>query len=175
MIVVFLVPGNEFQRLGLNNCGFFLYISIKASVPVWQTMVPQGPETFLSPSVRILADVGQGRGAGVVATDFIKAGKLLARQRRPLVWSSRSAPECAGGEGPHAPNGCPITSCDYCLKPYDHNHNSYRNSTGGTGAPAKRCGACKAVYYCSVNCQRAAWPRHKAECTIFGRESFGGP
>ena len=30
--------------------------------------------------------------------------------------------------------------------------------------PLKRCTACKHVFYCSVNCQRDDWPRHKAEC-----------
>jgi hypothetical protein len=28
----------------------------------------------------------------------------------------------------------------------------------------KRCGACKAVYYCSVECQKAGWSLHKSTC-----------
>lgn len=28
----------------------------------------------------------------------------------------------------------------------------------------KRCSVCKITYYCSVACQRADWPRHKATC-----------
>lgn len=34
------------------------------------------------------------------------------------------------------------------------------------GAPKafKRCGACRKVYYCSANCQRADWGEHKKVC-----------
>jgi hypothetical protein len=28
----------------------------------------------------------------------------------------------------------------------------------------KKCGACKAMYYCSVKCQTVDWPKHKGEC-----------
>jgi hypothetical protein len=28
----------------------------------------------------------------------------------------------------------------------------------------KACGRCRRVYYCDAACQRAHWPRHKAEC-----------
>jgi ankyrin repeat protein len=27
-----------------------------------------------------------------------------------------------------------------------------------------KCGACQAMYYCSVECQRVDWPKHKGEC-----------
>ena len=30
--------------------------------------------------------------------------------------------------------------------------------------PAKACGACKIVYYCSQACQRHDWSKHKAAC-----------
>jgi len=31
----------------------------------------------------------------------------------------------------------------------------------------KRCGVCRACYYCSVDCQKAAWPEHKLSCQPF--------
>jgi hypothetical protein len=27
-----------------------------------------------------------------------------------------------------------------------------------------KCGACQAMYFCSVECQRVDWPKHKGEC-----------
>jgi hypothetical protein len=27
-----------------------------------------------------------------------------------------------------------------------------------------KCGECQAIYYCSVECQRVDWPKHKGEC-----------
>lgn len=42
----------------------------------------------------------------------------------------------------------PNKICAVCVKP---------NCTN-------RCGNCKAIYYCSIDCQKADWPRHKANC-----------
>lgn len=39
--------------------------------------------------------------------------------------------------------------CDYCLKECDS---------------LKQCTACKYAYFCNKQCQRSAWPDHKAEC-----------
>ncbi|OEH76843.1 uncharacterized protein LOC34618977 [Cyclospora cayetanensis] len=143
-------------------------------------MNSRSPKIFLSPSVRVCSDVGGNRGGGIVASEFIKAGKLLCRQQRPLVWSSRIAPECpaalapeedpserSSGGPPGEAGACSVTSCDWCLTPYDHNHKVYAGHDGRSGTAAKRCGACKAVCYCSLECQRAAWPLHKLECRIF--------
>ncbi|KAL8273891.1 hypothetical protein Esti_002214 [Eimeria stiedai] len=143
-------------------------------------------ELYFSPSVEVQEDVGPGRGAGVVARAFIKAGELLAWRRGPLVWSARASPDCRSSgapspEGVGAPSrgppeavgkgapSLPITACDACLRPYDHCSRAY-----GGGAPsreegpaAKRCSACKSVYYCSAACQRSAWTSHKKECGVF--------
>jgi hypothetical protein len=35
--------------------------------------------------------------------------------------------------------------------------------------PLGRCGRCKAVAYCSTECQRAAWPHHRVLCDASGR------
>jgi hypothetical protein len=33
-------------------------------------------------------------------------------------------------------------------------------------AALKKCKACRVVYYCSKECQRVDWPRHKRECSV---------
>jgi hypothetical protein len=35
---------------------------------------------------------------------------------------------------------------------------------GCRGAVLKKCASCMEVYFCSKECQVAAWPAHKAEC-----------
>ena len=32
------------------------------------------------------------------------------------------------------------------------------------GVRLRRCGGCSNIYYCSPECSRADWPRHKAQC-----------
>ena len=43
----------------------------------------------------------------------------------------------------------PGEACDYC---------------GGKSGDLKRCSRCKAVWYCSRNCQKDAWKTHKTRC-----------
>ena len=48
--------------------------------------------------------------------------------------------------------------CDHCgaLPP--------PSDPGGPPAPLKICSACRVRRYCSADCQRGAWPGHRAEC-----------
>ena len=36
----------------------------------------------------------------------------------------------------------------------------------GSDMGLKLCRACRAVYYCSKECQTGAWPQHKPDCLI---------
>lgn len=133
---------------------------------------------FFAPACVVLPVVSEGKGGGVVASQAIPRGTLLARQSYPLAWASRASPECGSCGGStcgmldrhHATT---VTACDYCLRPYDHNNSRYADipqdfvKQGSEGAPAKRCSRCRSVYYCSALCQREAWSSHKEECGIF--------
>ncbi|KAI9374061.1 hypothetical protein BJX61DRAFT_344395 [Aspergillus egyptiacus] len=39
----------------------------------------------------------------------------------------------------------------------------------------KRCGKCKAIWYCSRECQKADWKDHKESCSKLANEPFVGP
>ncbi|GJE89420.1 zinc finger MYND domain-containing protein [Phanerochaete sordida] len=50
-----------------------------------------------------------------------------------------------------------LTQCQHCWK-----HKTQ-------GVTFKRCSACQIEVYCSAECQRAAWPAHKAKCALNAR------
>jgi hypothetical protein len=77
-----------------------------------------------------------------------------ARGRELVAWLRRLRPgDGAGG----APPPMPVTQCAFIDCPC-------RAGGGHAAAALKRCGRCHAAYYCSVEAQKADWPRHKAEC-----------
>ncbi len=43
-------------------------------------------------------------------------------------------------------------------------HTHFCAQCGGSLPTIKRCGKCKAIRYCSADCQRIHWPFHKADC-----------
>lgn len=47
-----------------------------------------------------------------------------------------------------------LHSCSQCVKVEEVLHKF------------QRCSKCKAVFYCSLDCQRAAWPSHKLICSL---------
>ena len=57
------------------------------------------------------------------------------------------------------------TSCGQCLMPLRHTTETAQAARG------QRCSACKAVFYCSKSCQKAAWKlSHKAECAALATD-----
>jgi hypothetical protein len=61
-------------------------------------------------------------------------------------------PNCNHGPDssvPRTPKIIGVTACAVCKK---------------SNLPLQKCSRCKAVSYCSITCQKAAWPTHKATC-----------
>lgn len=52
-------------------------------------------------------------------------------------------------------------TCPYCRKPYKQPTCAYCDKSS---TDLKRCGRCKKTYYCSAECQRKDWEKHKLSC-----------
>ena len=95
-----------------------------------------------------------GGGATTVATDSGCCGKRWCRHQRMRQRHEADARDIAAA-APREPRFAdavlvvvkPWTLCMVCH-----------------GPATKRCGGCDGVRYCSVDCQAAAWPAHKALC-----------
>ena len=85
----------------------------------------------------------EAAGQGLQQT---RAGAAAGQGTATVSAQAASGPTQLGAAQPaHPPRVCAAPGCD---------------ATSGL----KRCGACRAVRYCSVQCQRAHWPAHIAEC-----------
>ena len=62
----------------------------------------------------------------------------------------------------HQKLGDPLRMCQVC-------------GQGALGRRLLRCSRCKRAFYCSVDCQKQDWPRHKATCTNTGAETTRNP
>lgn len=97
------------------------------------------------------ADHGpQQQTAGTTAAgqglQHARAGAAAGRVTATVSAQAASRPTQLGAAQPaHPPRVCAAPGCD---------------ATSGL----KRCGACRAVRYCSVQCQQTHWPAHIAEC-----------
>ncbi|KAF7290580.1 hypothetical protein MIND_01298100 [Mycena indigotica] len=52
-----------------------------------------------------------------------------------------------------------VKGCDYCGKPWSEE------------SPLKNCGRCRIARYCSPQCQKNSWPKHKKTCAPFSSEN----
>ncbi|KIY44244.1 hypothetical protein FISHEDRAFT_67841 [Fistulina hepatica ATCC 64428] len=55
--------------------------------------------------------------------------------------------------------------CDHCKRPPPASASS--SGKGGQSGSLRQCSSCHTVRYCSKECQRADWPRHKPLCKSF--------
>jgi hypothetical protein len=89
------------------------------------------------------------------------ASPLAAQLREAAAAAAASAAEAAERtreprfeRASAAARACFLSACAHC---------------GATAREARLCGACRQVYFCDAECQRAAWPTHKAACAIAAR------
>lgn len=73
--------------------------------------------------------------------------------------------------------------CDFCLKsvvpPLDKDHPNWLPESaikrlGHSSGVLKLCGACRVAKYCSKECQKSDWKRHKADCVAKAPQDVQG-
>ena len=74
--------------------------------------------------------------------------EFCLQNQPPNAWKCLGCEKFVQGEQLKRPHECTTEGvCKTCMK-----------------SCSMRCNKCKTVYYCSKNCQKEDWPRHKREC-----------
>lgn len=94
--------------------------------------------------------------------DFSDMIKLMLHSQQDQGQASQGS-----SQGDHSyPRQQPFHGLRHCVTSSSGYQGKKCANCGCINLPLKRCSACKEVYYCSVECQRADWALHKKVCTF---------
>ena len=91
--------------------------------------------------------------------------RLNSTKIQPTAWQKKNLPQ--GGDSPWLATFIRPLYLDGSLFKKDDSSLNYCSYCSKKGSNLKRCGRCKAISYCSMECQRTDWPNHKLECANF--------
>jgi MYND finger len=90
----------------------------------------------------------------------------------PYVEQTRLATLDLMGRGMEAAQQIPPSPLDAMVAPFDNDLGKICEVCRKNGN-AKKCAACENVFYCSKECQKKDWKRHKGVCTVRARARAG--
>ncbi|KAB5528061.1 MYND finger [Coniochaeta sp. 2T2.1] len=141
----------DFAAPVLCSCGAGKLPSDFVAVPDWEVSARHATRIAISPTyalpyVETLVD-------GKMADQFVKGGLMVPRSGAFRSSKNANAPDVSPG----------ISSGLGGLKLEDVCMNC-RATQGKDGGPLKKCTRCLTAKYCSAECQKKDWRKHRGEC-----------